>query len=46
MFLKSVDLRNNRLFRIPDTICDLPNISKIRLDYNYIEKFPGNIGSL
>ncbi len=44
MFLRMIDLRNNRLEKIPDSISELPNLQKIRLDYNYIENLPDNIG--
>lgn len=44
MFIRTIDLRNNRLIKIPDSICDLPNLWRIRLDYNYITKLPENLG--
>eukprot|EP00347_Sterkiella_histriomuscorum_P006112 403354021 len=44
LFIRSVDVRNNRLVKIPDSICDLPHLWKIRMDYNYITELPINIG--
>jgi len=46
MFIRAVDVRNNRLTAIPDSICDLPHLWKIRIDYNYLRELPKNIGFL
>ena len=46
MFIRSIDLRNNRIMRIPEKICELPNLWKIRLDYNYLTELPLKIGFL
>ncbi|CDW80864.1 leucine rich repeat family protein [Stylonychia lemnae] len=46
MFIRQIDVRNNRLCAIPDSICDLPHLWKIRLDYNYLLELPENIGYL
>ena len=45
-YLRSVDLRNNRITKIPDNICELPNLWKLRLDYNYLTELPHGIGNL
>lgn len=38
--LTHLDLRNNRLRRIPDAICDLILMREIRLDYNFLAHLP------
>lgn len=35
-----LDLRNNRLKKIPNEICDMPLLSEIKLDYNFLTQLP------
>ena len=45
-YLRCIDLRNNRIAKLPENICDLPQLWKLRLDYNYLIELPSNIGKL
>lgn len=38
--LTHLDLRNNRLKRLPDQICDLILLREMKLDYNFLGVLP------
>lgn len=38
--LTHIDLRNNKLGRLPDEICDLILLRELRIDYNFLHKLP------
>lgn len=44
--LTHLDLRNNRLKRLPDSICDLILMREIRLDYNFLQSLPYGLDKL
>lgn len=44
--LRSVDLRNNKLTHLPKEICNLPSLWKLRVDYNYLQELPSQLGYL
>lgn len=44
--LRIIDIRNNMIKELPESICNLSLLWKIRVDYNILEKLPENIGSL
>jgi Leucine-rich repeat (LRR) protein len=41
-----VDLRNNLIKELPESLCSLAVLWKIRIDYNLLEALPDNIGRL
>ena len=45
-FLKTIDIRNNRLNDLPGEICTLKHLNHLRLDYNYLQALPFSIGSI
>ena len=44
--LTHIDLRNNRLNRLPEEICDLILLKEIRVDYNFLNNFPSGLHRL
>lgn len=44
--LTHLDLRNNRLSRLPDQICDLILLRELRVDYNFLETLPVTLNRL
>ena len=38
--LTHIDLRNNKLCRLPDQISDLILLRELKLDYNFLSKLP------
>lgn len=38
--LTHIDLRNNKLGRLPDEVCDLILLRELRIDYNFVRKLP------
>ena len=45
-FLRCVDVRNNQIKHIPESLCNLTILWKLRLDNNQLESLPQNIGAL
>ena len=45
-FLRTVDIRNNLIKELPDAICELNILWKLRVDFNILEKLPCKIGNL
>ena len=46
MYLKTIDIRNNRLHDLPGEICTLKHLNHLRLDYNYLQALPFSIGNI
>lgn len=44
--LRTIDIRNNKLRKLPEYLCDLPILWKLRVDFNLLESLPENIGRL
>ena len=44
--LTHLDLRNNRLQRLPDQICDLILLRELRVDYNFLQALPVTLNRL
>ena len=44
--LTHIDLRNNRLEKLPDQLCDLILLREIRLDYNFLRHLPYGLSRL
>jgi len=44
--LRSIDIRNNKLKYLPEYLCELPILWKLRVDFNHLESLPENIGKL
>ncbi len=45
-YIRIVDLRNNLIKHLPDAICELSLLWKLRIDFNLLEQIPENIGKL
>jgi Leucine-rich repeat (LRR) protein len=45
-YLRTVDLRNNLIKYLPEAICELSLLWKLRVDYNLLEGLPENVGKL
>ncbi|CDW79052.1 leucine rich repeat family protein [Stylonychia lemnae] len=45
-FLRCVDLRNNQIKHLPDSLSNLNILWKLRLDFNLLEYLPNGIGKL
>ena len=44
--LTHLDVRNNRLTKLPDHICDLVYLVELRVDYNFIKVLPVGLNHL
>ena len=45
-FLRVIDIRNNLLKELPESVCNLPVLWKLRVDYNLLDGLPDNFGKL
>jgi len=41
-----IDLRNNRLGRLPEEICDLLLLKEIKVDFNFLNNLPNGLHRL
>jgi len=44
--LLELDISSNKLRRLPDAICNMPNLNRMVLDSNYLEALPQGLGAL
>ena len=44
--MRIIDIRNNNISSLPDSICDLNILWKLRADFNQLSELPFNIGRL
>jgi leucine-rich repeat protein SHOC2 len=45
-FLRAIDIRNNQIKKLPDSICALSILWKLRVDFNLLEDLPRDLGNL